>query len=255
VKFRELRVRAASFGSTHVATGHYARITRDDEGWHLLRGADREKDQSYFLYGLTQEELGATLFPVGGFTKPEVRELAREAGLVTASKPESQDICFVSGSVGDFVAKIGGRTPDGGLVVDRAGAVLGSHDGVHRFTVGQRRGLHLGGREEPLYVLEIDVATNRIVVGRREELERSSFVVRDVNWVAPAHIAGGDAPFEARAQLRSRHDATRVQVVPRGDGWLEVSFLEAWTPVSRGQAAVFYSLDDREVLGGGRIER
>jgi tRNA-specific 2-thiouridylase len=153
VKFKELRKRAAAMGCSHVATGHYARIEASHEGYKLLRGVDRSKDQSYFLYAMNQHELASTLFPVGHLTKAEVRGIAREAGLSTAEKAESQDICFVSGSVQDFVAK---RIAQGrsGLIRRVSGEIIGTHEGIHRFTVGQRRGLSIGGGHgSPLYVL------------------------------------------------------------------------------------------------------
>lgn len=250
VKFKELRGRAESLGCTHVATGHYAQIKKSKVGYHLLRGVDRGKDQSYFLYGLTQEELSQTLFPVGHMTKDEVRAIAREAGLVTASKPESQDICFVSGSVQDFLVRLGGKQK-GGQFVTREGEVVGHHDGVHSFTVGQRRGLNLGGFEEPLYVIEINPETSRVVVGKRSELARETFEVGQLNWVTPEPP---QASFECVAQLRSRHEGTRVAVTLSG-GTAVVNFIDEWTHVSPGQAAVFYDLSNQEVLGGGRILR
>jgi tRNA-uridine 2-sulfurtransferase len=252
VKFRELRNRAEACGGTQVATGHYARIIQDREGFHLLRGADRAKDQSYFLYGLTQEELQSTVFPVGELTKAEVRELAREAGLVTASKPESQDICFVSGSVQDFLVRLGAKRAHG-LIVTKDGTPLGSHDGIHNFTVGQRKGLHIGGHHDPLYVIHIDAESNRVTVGSRQDLERDSFRVGSLTWVAPGYPRRG-ARFEAMVQVRSRHEGTKVDVaICEESGDAEVRFLENWAPVSPGQAAVFYDISNQEVLGGGRI--
>jgi len=259
VKFRSLRERAASFGCSTVATGHYARITVDDAGWHLRRGVDPAKDQSYFLYGLTQAELSATLFPVGDLTKAEVREIARAAGLVTAEKAESQDICFVAGEVRDFVRRIGRTEPRSGPIVTRTGEVVGSHDGVAGFTVGQRRGLAVGGSAEPLYVLELAADTNTVVVGPRGELERSGFTLSECSWVAPAVrallTAGQEVvEFPAIAQLRHRHPGVPVQVRLTGPDRAAVTFTGAWTTVTPGQAAVLYDLANDEVLGGGRIE-
>ena len=251
VKFAALRARAASMGITHVATGHYARIEARPDGLHLLRGMDRNKDQSYFLYALTREELARTLFPLGGMSKDEVRTRARAAGLPTADKPESQDICFVSGSVRDFVERIGGSPQVPGQIVDAAGTVLGAHEGVSGFTVGQRRGIGVGGRGAPLYVTAIEADTNTVVVGERGDLERESFEVCDLNWVAPATFAGKE--FEALVQVRSRHGGTRVRVSVREGNRAKVRFCDAWVPVAPGQAAVFYDLDNEEVLGGGTI--
>jgi len=254
VKFKELRNRALSFGCKSVATGHFAIIEQDADGFHLLRGLDRDKDQSYFLYNTTQEELSHTIFPVGHMTKEEVRNRAREAGLSTASKPESQDICFVSGTAKDFIVRIGNKSPRGKFV-DRAGKVLGDHDGIYQFTVGQRRGLGIGGTEEPLYVLEIDAANHQVVLGRKGELERDSFYVRELSWLAPHYTRQPESfSFLAIAQLRHRHEGVPVQVKVLGDGRARVSFTESWATVSPGQACVFYDLENKEVLGGGRIE-
>jgi tRNA-specific 2-thiouridylase len=259
VKFRELRERAKSFGCDYVATGHYARIRRSAEGFHLLRGRDREKDQSYFLYTCRQEELGSTLFPVGEYTKPEIRELARHAGLVTANKPESQDICFVAGSVQDFVAKIGGSKGRGAFV-SKDGAKLGEHEGIHRFTVGQRRGLHLGGSSEPLYVIGIDPARNEVIVGNRDELKREGFKVAEMHWVAPQYIrdvAQGEFPFtrDVVVQVRSRHEGVAAQIVVQSPDDVMVRWVDDWAPVSPGQAAVMYDSQNEELLCGGRIVR
>jgi tRNA-specific 2-thiouridylase len=256
VKFRELRERAKSFGCTHVATGHYARIAQSPEGYHLLRGRDLEKDQSYFLYTCHQDELSETLFPVGEYTKPEIRELAREAGLDTADKPESQDICFVAGSAADFVAKIGGRTPRGQFVT-KDGASLGEHQGVHRYTVGQRRGLGIGGTSEPVYVVEIDPDSNRIVVGGRDDLKREGFAIHDLHLVNPVWLkraqAGEHWEETVIAQVRSRHRGVRAKVKILDSTSAQVSWLDEWAPVAPGQAAVLYDEANQEVMAGGRI--
>ncbi|MCB9030446.1 MAG: tRNA 2-thiouridine(34) synthase MnmA [Deltaproteobacteria bacterium] len=252
VKFRELRDRAEKIGCDAVATGHFARVMQDKQGYHLLRGVDSNKDQSYFLYSLTQAELARTIFPVGEMTKEQVRELAREFDLNTADKAESQDICFVSGSVQDFIAKQGGKTPPGDIV-DKAGRKLGSHQGVHRYTVGQRRGLDIGGADEALYVIELDAQNNRVIVGPKEDLRIDRFKVSELSWISPAHISQ-DAPstFECVAQLRHRHAGVPVRV-NLVDNEAEVEFLEEHSTVSPGQAAVFYDQSNQEVLGGGRI--
>lgn len=257
VKFRELRERAATFGCSVVATGHYARIKRSDDGFHLLRGKDREKDQSYFLYTCKQEELSNTLFPVGDFTKPEIREIAREAGLITANKAESQDICFVAGSVQDFITTIGGGRSRGTFVT-KEGRVMGEHSGIHRFTVGQRRGLNLGGSPEPLYVTGINAAQNQVIVGSREELKREGFHVGEMHWVSPLYIkdvTAGLFPFtrEVIVQVRSRHEGVKAQLTVHGMERAQVTWQDTWAPVSPGQAAVMYDLNNEELLGGGRI--
>lgn len=254
VKFRELRERAFSFGCSSVATGHFAQIEERDDGFHLIRGVDSNKDQTYFLYGIQQEELKNTLFPVGGYTKSQVRELAEQAGLTTANKPESQDICFVSGSVKEFLVKIGKKSSTG-AILDRNGQQIGEHDGISNFTVGQRRGIGVGGTEIPLYVLELDAKNNAVIVGAREDLERESFTVSEVNWVSPEYGPSKTKSFKAMAQLRHRHQGVLVQVELLEDGRMECSFLEDWSIVSPGQAAVLYDLDNRELLAGGRIQR
>ena len=257
VKFRELRVRAESFGSSHVATGHYARIRKSDEGFHLLRGRDLDKDQSYFLYTCKQEELSKTLFPIGHFTKPEIREFAREAGLVTADKAESQDICFVAGSVTDFVTRIGGKRVRG-EIVSVSGEKLGEHDGIQAFTVGQRRGVGIGGNSEPLYVVEIDPKLSRVVIGPKEHLQRESFGVEELNLINPeirSRVLKGESPveFESVVQVRSRHRGVKATVRIDSPDSARVLWRDQWAVVSPGQAAVFYDLKNEEVLGGGRI--
>jgi tRNA-specific 2-thiouridylase len=258
VKFRELRERSRAFGCNYVATGHYARIRRSEAGYHLLRGRDRTKDQSYFLYTCKQEELGETLFPVGEFTKSEIRAIAREAGLATADKAESQDICFIAGSVQDFVTRIGGGKGRGEFIT-RDGEVVGQHDGVHRYTVGQRRGLNLGGASEPLYVVGLDAERNQVIVGGRDDLRREDFVVGELSIVSPeliASVGNGVFPFaiEAIVQVRSRHEGVKAEVRFVDPQSVVVRWTGDWAPVSPGQAAVFYDLANEEVLGGGRIK-
>jgi len=256
VKFFELRNRANKIGCEVVATGHYAQISKDETGYHLLRGVDSDKDQSYFLYNLSQEELSKTLFPVGHLTKPEVREIAHSTGLPTASKPESQDICFVSGTVAEFM-KRRGVEPKSGKIVDQAGKLLGEHEGVHLYTVGQRRGLKVGGGEVPLYIIEIDTSTQTVVVGPKESLERSSFSVNELNWVSPLYANELTRPksFTCLVQLRHRHKGVKVSVKLNEDYSAELTFVDEWSTVSPGQAAVFYDLTNTEVLGGGRISQ
>lgn len=255
VKFRELRGRAQALGCPYVATGHYARVARDGEGmWRLGRGRDANKDQSYFLYGLAYRELEHTVFPLGELTKPEVRELARQRGLVTADKPESQDICFVSGTVHEFVTKIGRGTKSRGTIVDTHGAVVGEHEGIQGFTVGQRRGLRVGGNAEPVYVLEISPARNQIVVGPRSELAREGFSVGATNWLSPEPLPPG-TQFDAVAQLRHRHAGVPVRVTVEEGQRCSARFTGEWTTVSPGQAAVFYDPRNTWVIGGGTIDR
>ena len=177
--------------------------------------------------------------------------------MVTAQKPESQDICFVAGSVGDFLAQHGGKTP-GGWIVHKSGLRLGRHEGVHQFTVGQRKGLALGGNEEPLYVLEIDRENHSVVVGTKADLEQVEFFVNELSWLAPeilSQLSAEQFPisFEAMAQLRHGHKGVPVEVSISKSGVLKARFTGEWTTVSPGQAAVFYDLANERVLGGGRI--
>ena len=259
VKFRELRERALGFGCSHVATGHYARIKESEHGFHLLRGVDRDKDQSYFLYTCRQDELCKTLFPIGGYTKPEIREIAREVGLVTANKPESQDICFVAGSVHDFVTKIGGKRQNGEFVL-KDGTRLGVHEGIHQFTVGQRKGLNIGGLAEPLYVVDLDPASNRVILGNREDLKREGFPVKEMHWVNPQlikRIEAGETGFEVDVivQVRSRHRGVRARMKVVDKDTCTFTWHDEWAAISPGQAAVVYDLDNEELLAGGRISR
>jgi tRNA-uridine 2-sulfurtransferase len=252
VKFGDLLRRARLLGCDAVATGHYARVWIDPATGRprLLRGLDRDKDQSYFLFGLTREQLERAIFPVGELTKTEVRSLAADAGLSVAGKPESQDICFVSegGGYGDFLE----RELEGGVlageIVDREGRVLGTHEGIHRFTVGQRKGLGLAG-PTPWYVVEIRARERRVVVGSESDQYRSEFRVSRVNWIA------GDPPAraeEATVQVRHRHAGAEALLDPAGHGELRVLLRAPQRAVTPGQAAVFYRGD--EVLGGGFIE-
>lgn len=256
VKFKELRVRAETFGASAVATGHYARIEKKEDGFHLLRGADEQKDQSYFLYGLTQDELSKTIFPVGHMKKPEVRELAREAGLPTADKPESQDICFVSGKASDFVLRIGGLKAKEGYLRRTNGEIVGSHSGIHEFTIGQRKGIKIGGLDEPLYVVEIIPETSTVVVGTKEELERESFEVGELNFVAPKlQNIKHNEDIDVVVQVRSRHKGVKAKLKISDNRIARCVFSDESAVVAPGQAAVFYDLSNNEVLGGGRIIR
>jgi len=256
VKFRELRRRAATLGADMVATGHYAQIKTLNNGEAaLFTGADLNKDQSYFLYAMKEEELRNTLFPVGNMEKPEVRSMLADSEISIAEKPESQDICFVAGSVGDFIEKHSGVVAAPGPIVNSFGKILGQHDGIHNYTVGQRKGLGLSN-PEPLYVLEIDAKSNSVCVGEKEELERTEFLVENLSWVSSTN--GLEQPTTVLARLRYRHQGVECKVSPLGDGQARVEFLSGWSTVSPGQAAVFYETDaddagDRRVLGGGTI--
>ena len=239
---------AKAHGADYVATGHYARVSRNAETGRasLARGADRIKDQSYFLFALSQEQLASTFFPLGDLEKTQVRGAARRLGLPVADRPESQDVCF-----GDYRTFVESHADPGNLqggeIIDRAGNVLGRHRGLHRLTVGQRKGLGISS-PRPLYVLEMDETTRRVVVGEKEELGVRGLVARSMNWIEPP---GGE--FSAEVQVRYRSSAAPCRVRIHDDGTCEARFEEAFPSVTPGQAAVFY--DGDRVLGGGWIEK
>lgn len=256
VKFDVFLEMAESLGARRIATGHYARIRREEPGgrYLLLRAVDESRDQTYFLWGLTQEQLARTLFPLGEYRKPHVRELAREMGLPVAEKGDSQEICFVPN--GDYAAFIDAYFKEQGIdreqtrgeIVTAAGEKLGEHAGVHRYTVGQRRGLNVAVGE-PLYVIATEPATQRVVVGRNDDLLKSSMTVADVNWIAFPSL---EAPIRAQVKIRNKHAAASALIAPAADpAAVEVRFDEAQRAVTPGQAAVFY--DGDLVLGGGWI--
>jgi tRNA-specific 2-thiouridylase len=257
IKFDQFLEMAAGVGAGRIATGHYARVTEDPEtGRYQLRtSVDHAKDQTYFLFGLRQDQLGRTEFPLGGMTKPEVRELARELGLPVAEKPDSQEICFVPN--GDYAAFIDAYFREQGIakdqtqgeILDTGGRVLGEHSGVHHFTVGQRRGLGIAAGE-PLYVIATEPAAKRVIVGRNEELLRARLNVAEVNWISIPPIY---APVRAQVRIRNKHQAAQATISPTSDGTrVEVHFDEPQRAVTPGQGAVFY--DGDLVLGGGWIE-
>jgi len=251
VKFQSLVEKTRDLGIDTVATGHYARKDVDPATgrYRLLKGRDTRKDQSYFLFGLSQAQLAAALFPVGALEKAEVRRLASERGLPTADKPESQEICFVPD--GDYAAFVERQAPDddrSGPVVDRAGQALGRHDGIHRFTVGQRKGLGITS-PRPLYVLAMHPASRTVVVGEERDLAAPSLTVGGVNWIS------GEGPTGMiRAAVRIRHRAAEApaSVEPLPGGRAAVRFDSPQRAVTPGQAAVFY--DGDVCLGGGWID-
>ncbi|MGA2327558.1 MAG: tRNA 2-thiouridine(34) synthase MnmA [Bryobacteraceae bacterium] len=256
IKFGQFLEMAASVGAGKVATGHYARIARDERtGRYLLRmGADGARDQTYFLWGLTQEQLARTLFPLGEHHKSEVREIARQMGLPVAEKGDSQEICFVPN--GDYAAFIDAWFREQGVARDAAhgeivstdGRTLGEHAGVHRYTVGQRRGLNIAAGE-PLYVIATEPATGRVIVGRDEELLKSRLSVTGANWFPFAELA---APRRAEVKIRNQHVAAPATLYPGADpSRVEARFDQPQRAIAPGQAAVFY--DGDWVLGGGWI--
>jgi tRNA-specific 2-thiouridylase len=250
LKFSTLLERAHGFGAAVVATGHYAQVARSAGGrWLLKRSVDRDKDQSYFLFSLTQDQLAAAIFPVGSLTKPQVRREARRLALQVADKPDSQEICFVpDGDYASFVARKAPRVAEGGAIVAQNGERLGTHAGIHRFTVGQRKGLGLSAAT-PLYVLKIDADSGDVVVGPRASLERTTLTAAGVNWIAT------DAPstwVAVTAQIRHRHDAAAARVRSLDAGRAELEFVSPQAAITPGQAVVFYH--DDIVVGGGWID-
>jgi tRNA-specific 2-thiouridylase len=261
LKFTALADRARGFGADAVATGHYARVERDEVTgqMRLMRGVDASKDQSYFLFSLTQEQLARAVFPVGDRPKDAVREYARRRRLPVAEKPDSQEICFIPDhDYRSFVEK--NVPPRQGVFVDEHGEVLGTHDGIHRFTVGQRKGLGVIAQRParrsgsaandaaPLYVLSLRPSDQQVVVGPRSSLERTTMMVSGVNWIA----GEPDRPLRAGVQIRHRHRAAAATVRSLGDARVEVVFDAPQIAITPGQAAVFY--DGDIVLGGGWID-
>ena len=253
LKFATLVDRARGFGADAVATGHYARVERDPATGRFLlkRGADPAKDQSYFLFSLTQDQLGCAVFPVGDRPKDAVRAYARERRLPVADKPDSQEICFVPDD--DYAGFVKKHAPDAardGVIVDEDGRVVGTHGGIHRFTVGQRKGLALSSSPGiPMYVLQLRPADRQVVVGPKSSLERTTLTASGVNWIAEEPCA----PVRAAVQIRHRHQAAPAAVRSLGDASAEVVFDTPQLAITPGQAVVFY--DGDSVIGGGWIDQ
>jgi tRNA-uridine 2-sulfurtransferase len=255
LKFDQLLLTARQIGAEQIATGHYARNEYDPQRgrWILKRPADASKDQTYFLFGLTQEQLSRTLFPLGGFTKPEVRELAHQYGLALANKPDSQEICFIPGGdykrfIDAYLEEQGEAVPDtAGELVSVGGQSRGKHEGVHNFTVGQRKGLGVAS-PTPLYVIAIDHDRKQVTVGAEQELMRDSLRARRLNWIS---IAGLQGEMRTQVKIRHRHEPAWATLRQCGEDEVEVVFDEPVRAVTPGQAAVFYGGD--EVIGGGWI--
>ena len=277
LKFDKLVELAKTADAVKVATGHYARVKFDEERgrWLLLRAVNRAKDQSYFLFELTQEQLSYAMFPLGEMTKEEVRAIAAAAGLPTAQKPESQEICFIpDGDYARFIDRyleednerrasendlpmfkgpliqidnLDAPKPVPGDIVTTAGKVIGRHQGIHRYTVGQRRGIGVSS-PDPLYVVRVDAKNNRVVVGSSDDLLKREMTVERVNWIAIEDLV---EPVRVAVKIRSRAEEAQATVSKREDGSVIVTFDEAQRAVTPGQAAVFY--DDDVVVGGGWI--
>ncbi len=255
LKFDQLLVVARQIGAEGIATGHYACVEFDDDRgrWLLKRPADRSKDQTYFLFGLTQEQLSRTLFPLGGMTKPEVRELARKHGLALAEKPDSQEICFVPGGdykrfIDAYLAESGEALPDtAGELVMTNGEVMAEHNGIHNFTVGQRKGLGVA-TGSPLYVIQIDGAKKRVIVGGDEHLYSRTLRAKRVNLISVGDLC---EPMRVSVKIRHRHEPAAALIEKTGEDEILVTFDEPQRAITPGQAAVFYDSD--RVVGGGWI--
>ena len=261
MKFDRLVKMAEEVQATHIATGHYARVVFDEESgrYFLLRARDRSKDQAYFLFELSQTQLAKAVFPLGDLTKEQVRETARLHGLMVADKSESQEICFIpDGDYAAFIERFFERVVEKplsihpfspGPIVDTKGQILGTHRGIHHYTIGQRRGLGIA-HSSPLYVLEICPEENRVVVGERSKLGKKRCRVVRPNWISVPNLV---EPIRIRAKIRSRHPEAPATIAPMDDGSVEVLFDHPQPAVSPGQACVFYQ--EEVVVGGGWIER
>src|SRR5258706_992930 len=255
LKFDQLLVVAQQIGADCVATGHYARVEYNDSRgrWLLKRPADRSKDQTYFLFGLTQDQLSRTLFPLGGMTKPEVRELARKQGLALAEKPDSQEICFVPGGdykrfIDAYLAESGEALPDtAGELATASGEVIGEHSGIHNFTVGHRKGLVVA-TASPLYVLQINGADKQVIVGSDEHLYSRTLHARRVNLIAVDDLR---VPMRVSVKIQHRHEPAPGVLEKISENEVLVTFDEPQRAITPGQAAVFY--DDDVVVGGAWI--
>jgi tRNA-specific 2-thiouridylase len=256
VKFRDLMRTARELGADALATGHYVQRRQGETGPELHRAADPSRDQSYFLFGTTAEQLDFLRFPLGGLAKHETRALAERFDLPVADKPDSQDICFVpQGDYASVVQKLRPEAAEPGDIVDLAGRIVGRHDGIVRFTVGQRRGLALGAREgtdnEPLYVVRLEPENQRVAVGPRSALGRSEIALHDLNWLGGALVE----PLPVQVRVRSSQPLRPATIEPQDEG-ASVRFVEPEIGVSPGQACVVYDADSgSRVLGGGFISR
>jgi tRNA-uridine 2-sulfurtransferase len=255
LKFAQLLDTARQIGAERIATGHYARNEYDParDRWILKRPADASKDQTYFLFGLTQQQLSRSLFPLGGYRKPDVRTIAEQQGLALANKPDSQEICFIPGGdykqfLDAYLAERGEAMPDtSGDLVTTTGEVIGQHEGIHNFTVGQRKGLGLA-TGSPLYVIGINGADRKVVVGSSEDLTSKTLRANRLNWISIPRLEG---TRRLQVKIRHRHEAAWASLEKSGDDVVTVTFDQPQRAVTPGQAAVFY--DGDEVAGGGWI--
>lgn len=246
LKFSHLQQKARELQCDVVVTGHYARITKDDRGYHLLKGRDSAKDQSYVLYSLTQEQLAHTCFPLGDYTKEEIRRIAEEQGFFNADKKDSQDICFIpDGDYRRFIEETTGQKSEPGDFIDKEGNVLGTHKGYYCYTIGQRRGLGISAPQS-LYVTEIRPEENQVVLGSNEDLFQRHLTADRFNWIESVEP---DEVIRARIRYHQQEKEATVRILD--DGRVEVDFLEPQRAITKGQSVVLYRGD--AVVGGGRI--
>jgi tRNA-specific 2-thiouridylase len=251
IRWKFLRSRAKTLGAEYISTGHYARIeVSKNGGYQLLKNPDPDKDQSYFLHVLTQDDLSRTVFPLADLSKPEVRQLARDYGLAVAERPDSQDLCFVGhDNYRDFLRKVDPSSLKPGPILDFDGVVLGEHQGLADYTIGQRKGLGIAG-PEPFYVIDKDLVNNTLVIGFKNKLGSMSFIAERVNWIS------GESPTDpsnADIRIRYKSKAVRGQITPHGNNLAQIELTESLPDITPGQAAVFYQ--DQVCLGGGIIRR
>jgi tRNA-specific 2-thiouridylase len=247
VKFDALMQQALALGADYLATGHYARVQHGEDGrYHLLKGLDPLKDQSYALSLLTQEQLSRSMFPLGGYTKQQVRQMARERNIIVAEKSESQELCFVVDDYRDFVREHRPEAFVAGTIEDTSGRMIGRHTGLPDYTIGQRKGLQMAVGE-PLYVVGFDVPRNVLIVGRKDEVWQSQMRVTQINWIA------GQMPVDANVKIRYKSQEVPAHIEPLDATSARVTFVEPQRAITPGQAAVFYQAE--ECLGGGIIVR
>lgn len=248
IKFGAVLSFARELGAERLATGHYARIRKDMTGiYHLFKGIDAHKDQSYFLARLNQSQMARAIFPLGDLRKSDVKQMARQKGLRPVTRSESQDVCFIKGkSYNEFLQNHSGHTPSPGPIVDVKGDVIGYHNGLHHFTIGQRRGINCPAAE-PYYVIRLDPTRNRLVVGSKSDLLATTCKVTDINWINQAP----DGPLKVLTRVRYRHKEVASRLYPVDQHTAEIRFESPIESITPGQAAVFYQGD--EVLGGGFI--
>lgn len=249
IKFGVLLEAALGLGADYLATGHYVRVERLGERFVLRRGADTRKDQSYVLYSLRQEQLAHVMFPLGGYTKQQIRQLARQYGLPSAEKSESQEICFIAGDYRDFLCSYLAQPPQPGNIVDVEGRVLGQHQGLPWYTIGQRKGLGIAVGT-PLYVVDLNPERNEVVVGPKEAALGQSLVAEEVNLISIPHL---EEPLEVMAKIRYNAGAAKARIEPLPSGEVRTVFEEPQFAITPGQAVVWYQ--DDLVVGGGRIRK